>query len=179
MTEQRAPTPSGHGWVHTGEEWIPTPSVDLTLPLAIAGMAYAARRVQGLDAGRHEKAIARVLAGMCPERLGELIESATLITALAQAEASKRPDAVQPWCCVPVGGCRTLWTEAAVADSRPLPNQAELLNGCPVEVWDGPYLHRCGLGIDRCAYHGPFERARRCGAQEGCRRPEGHGGRCG
>lgn len=106
MAEQRAPAPSGRGWIHTGEEWIPTPNVDLMLPLAIAGMAYAARRVQGLDADKHEQALTRVLAGMCPERLGELIESATLIVALGHVEASRRPDTVRPWCRVPIGGGR-------------------------------------------------------------------------
>src|SRR5690242_9477373 len=38
--------------------------------------------------------------------------------------------------------------------------------GCPVRVWDGPYVMRCDLGADaktgrptigRCAYHGLFE----------------------
>ncbi len=37
--------------------------------------------------------------------------------------------------------------------------------GCPVEVWDGPYVMRCNLGenaggsdpqVGECAYHGKF-----------------------
>lgn len=106
MADQRAPAPSERGWIYTGEEWIPTPNVESTLAFACAGMAYTARRVVGLDAARHEQALARVLAAMGPERLGELIESATLIAALGHVEASKRPGPVRPWCRVPVGGGR-------------------------------------------------------------------------
>lgn len=29
---------------------------------------------------------------------------------------------------------------------------------CLVPVWDGPYRHRCGLGVNGvCAYHGPHQ----------------------
>jgi len=59
---------------------------------------------------------------------------------------------------------------------------AETLAGCPVEVWDGPYMYRCSLGTNRCAYHGPFTPAARCTGQrrngDRCRRPVGHGGKC-
>jgi hypothetical protein len=57
----------------------------------------------------------------------------------------------------------------------------EYLRGCPVEVWDGPYLMRCSMGGDGllCAAHGPFERAKRCTEAPGCKRPTDHGGRCG
>jgi len=60
-------------------------------------------------------------------------------------------------------------------------NDDEYLHGCPVEVWDGPYLYRCALGSDGlvCARHGRFERAKRCTEEPSCRRPHGHGGRCG
>lgn len=57
---------------------------------------------------------------------------------------------------------------------------SNILPGCPVEVWDGPYQYRCalGAGVNRCAYHGPFTPARKCAVEPNCRRPEGHRGRC-
>lgn len=56
----------------------------------------------------------------------------------------------------------------------------EFLPGCPVDVWDGPYIMRCGLGGSHnvCAYHGPFIPARRCLATPRCRSIAGHRGRC-
>jgi hypothetical protein len=35
----------------------------------------------------------------------------------------------------------------------------DMLRGCPVKAWDGPYSYRCGGGpfIGSCARHGEFE----------------------
>lgn len=59
-------------------------------------------------------------------------------------------------------------------------SSGELLPGCPVEVWDGPYLYQCTRGGagNVCGRHGPFVPARRCTLEPNCRRPEGHGGSC-
>jgi hypothetical protein len=60
------------------------------------------------------------------------------------------------------------------------PADGGYLKGCPIEVWDGPYLYQCRLGnsVLKCAYHGPFERVKRCTKEPGCRRPVEHGGAC-
>ncbi len=76
---------------------------------------------------------------------------------------------------------------AQAAPMQPEPGKAapdtevvEYLSGCPVEVWDGPGMYVCGAGGSGhvCARHGRFTPARRCVDVFGCRRPEGHGGRC-
>lgn len=51
---------------------------------------------------------------------------------------------------------------------------AAYLVGCPAEVWDGPYVYRCGMGVDVCARHGRFEPALRCAVTPGCRWANGH-----
>lgn len=68
--------------------------------------------------------------------------------------------------------------EAGRVEAVPPETVDDLLFGCPIIVWDGPYKMRCAMGVDVCSRHGKFERARRCGLTSACRWPQGHGGTC-